>query len=227
MSLEKIYGKLLGNLLNPYIYYFPSSIIPEEKKGIIEKPVLKTFFDQIKYLDPNGNNYNVITIQSIYPLLSKAVILDKNMFLLLKQKRKLSIIELNFLLEKYYDTLNFFAVASKWMYTNLHSLKTELSQEVAIYFETQNLAFQNHEKAFKKYFPLYKTAIPKTIDWSHLEENEFLPMEQLATKEIEKELTSILKPKEKLGVKKNKEPAIIADKLAQRYLLETVFNVKF
>lgn len=229
MTLDKTFTKLQGNLFKPYLFYFPASIIPESKKKTLDNPAAKAFFDCIMYVDKSGEPYRVITTESIYPLLTKAVILDKNMFLLLEQKRKLSSTELNFLLEKYYDSLNFYVLASNWMYTNLGSLKTKLSQDVAIYFETQNLAFQNHEKEFIKFFPLYNPAVPKTppIDWSRFNKTNFPPLEQLVNKEIETELSSIMEINKNPGVKKTKKPPLITDEQSRRYLLESVFNIKY
>jgi len=229
MTLDKIFKKLQVNLFAPYLFYIPSSIIPEDKRDIIMTATLKAILDQIKYVDKKGKKYNVLTTESLYPILGKKAILDKSMFLLLEQKRKLPTMEFNFLIEKYYDSLSFFVSVSEWMHKNLHCLKTELSQEVAFYFETQNQAFQNHEKEFIKYFPLYNSTTPKTepMDWSSFDKNEFPPLEQLGFKEIGKELTSILKTEKKPGVKKRNKLPIITDEQSKQYLLETVFNIKF
>jgi hypothetical protein len=227
MTLDKIFSKLQGNLFKPYLFYFPSSIIPESKKKIVDNPAANAFFDCILYVDKKGEPFTVISTESIYPLLTKTVILEKNMFLLLEQKRKLSTTELNFLLEKYCESLNFYVLASIWMHTNLGSLKTKISQDVAVYFETQNQAFQNHENEFKKYFPKFNSDAPKTppIDWSKFNKSDFPPLEQLANKEID--LSSILKTDKKPGVKKAKKPPLITDEQSRLYLLESVFKVKF
>jgi hypothetical protein len=170
--------------------------------------------------------YDVITTESLHPILGKATFLDKNMFLLLEQKRKLSTTELGFLLEKYDESLYFLVWASSWMQENLHSLKSPLSQEIGIYFEMQSEAFENHNSTFRKHFPLFKAPAPKKIAWSSFDEIDIPPLRSLQSQKENNELVSILKTDGKTKAKKVKKPPLITDEQAQKYLLETVFKVK-
>jgi hypothetical protein len=226
MTLDKIYLKLQVQLSVPFVFYIPSSIVPEDKKQVLETPVCKAVMDQIMLIEKNATDFRVLSAESVSPILTKAAVLDKNMFLLLKQKKKLSSSEFSFLLDKYSELLYFFRVISEWMSKNIRSLDTPLSKETAIYFESQHLALENHEQAFRKYFPLYKISVSKAIDWSRVTKNDFPPLAQLTTKEVEKGLKSILASDKKPAVKKEKKAPLLTDEQSQRYLLETVFNVK-
>jgi hypothetical protein len=167
------------------------------------------------YIDADGKEHRAITNESLISLGEKQIVLEKNLINLLRQQKKLSSTEFKFLMDKYSDTLRYYAQFTSWMQETLDDQKTDLPPYTSMYFEAQKIAFQNHQKEIVKYFPSKVITIPKTLDWSSYYESDLPPIKQLSN-------IAII---EKQVVKK-KKPILITDEEAQRYLLETVFKVK-
>ena len=226
MNLDKIHSQLIDNLYKPLIFYIPESIIPETKKGMEFHAKQEHIFNKIIVIDNDGNNYELELKSNSFGLLGKNNLLDKNLFQLLEQKGQLNPFQFDVLLQKYMEQINFYVLISGWMSDNLESQIDNLDGSIISYFTLQKMAFQNHKEALQHSFLLDIVPLPKPEQVIKQVES-ILPSlyitKDVAIREPKTEMPAQLKSKRT----KPKKQVLITNEEADRFLLETVFNVKF
>ena len=102
-SLNKFYDRLVGNLWDEFLFFFPVNQIPKE------------ILDELKFLETQDINNKVLVIDkekgpmfyktSRNPVkaISKGAKLDANIFGLLERKKSCEPFEFNYVLEKYFE----------------------------------------------------------------------------------------------------------------------------
>jgi hypothetical protein len=224
MALNDVFINLRKNLYAPLLFFIPTSLVPENKKELLQSPEFEKIFNMAAMIPKSGKTYKLESVDGLMDILEKPSTLNENVFLLSDQKASLNTFQFNILFEKYQEQLKFYATIANWM-ANHVSDHCKIDDNIKGYFELQNDFFQYHLKEINSKFKV------NVIVDSGLEE---------ALQHVEKELPDfkelfqnnkgnlvgqnsgkVTKPR----IKKKAKPPLITDEEARSFLLASVFNV--
>ena len=245
-SLEKFNSALVGNLLNEFLFYIPENEITNELITKLENIDSKSIFNKVFIMDKIQGPINYKK-DAISKALMKTLMLQENMYLLLKKKRKLDEQEFSFVFNKYFELGEFCFHITNWFHTDLESNTTlKLNKQLNGLFLMQYQGHKNHfEKLVKhfypkrdslptgnfdvlatieKYFPeLIKKYESENKEVIKITKNQIAISNNKATNTVENSLaiSTNCKPKEK---KKQPQPTQLE---VEEFLLRSVFGIKY
>lgn len=220
---EELYLELSKNLLAGSLFYITEEIVGEMDKEY--QSTIEGYTNQPIFLDAVIGPYLVEDELIAHKVLNKQLQLDRNIHELLKCQNGP---ENDFLLERYRDQVLGFWKITEWLSDNcqqrIHKLKKDhrnafklqVSQISRHYTELEKRFFQNNHKEAN----LNTTLEPKDI--KNLQELIAPAKPFLEATETISEGEQVTSRKERLRNLKGK-----IEEDGERYILETVFNVKF
>ena len=248
--LDTFFDKIVQVLLQDVAFYIPSEIIPSAVYEKIQHKIPAHFLDELTILDIQ-HGFVAFEIEEFNKrIIQKPNYLEKNIFQLLKKRKELDTFELDYILKKYFDKVEFYAALINWLSENLSIYnKEKLDPTIIGLFEIQNEAYKKHlielidtfystsEIQLKEAYhlpELLKAYLPELISrfgkYSKTVNSSIIKINPDDFKDIEKTnqpLTNTIVEKIQKPIKKKikKEP-LITDEEAEDFLLRTVFNMK-
>lgn len=251
-SIEKLYSELIKNLWNDLLFYIPNTdlaiVFVEELKHIEKDKIINRIFVMDKILGPieykNNGKHNI---------LSKGTMLEDNMYLLLKKKRKFDGQEFSFVIDNYFEQAEFCFYITNWIHNDIESNKAlKLNKQLYGLFQLQYQAYKKHFQKLVKHFYPKKENLPTgnfevltTIEKYFPEllkkynQNEKgtgiiaktnIPIDDIKDDSTnipqveEMESKTIARSKEQHSVKYKKQPAV-TEQEAKKFLLKSVFGI--
>ena len=219
MNLDNIHSQLVFNMASPIMFFVPETLITKELEERYEPELLELFFNKILVIENDGSVNSLSKTTKITNVTSKNTQLDKNLFQLLELKETLKTYQFDFLIKKYYDQVNFFVLISEWLSENLETHFKELDPSISAYFSIQEIAFQMHFETLQTTFGMDLLPNPKQTEILEKIESMVPPLSA-----FKKAANEVPESEEK---PKTEKKVLITNEEADRFLLETVFNVKF
>lgn len=214
----EIYEKLRAGLMYPSIIYIPMDTVLEyvDLKEVEELQRIMQPFDKLWISESLEINYHLEADSNLNIFFKKQDILKKNLFELLSYKQLLKPEEFAYLEKSYKDFLYVCMFFSQEMLVILReSTEKELTKYLQL-FELQDFHYQKHFYAIEEVLP---TSEEEKKTWYREEDN--------SSKDLKENTPSGNKQdKNKRKKVKKKKEKITTDEESQKYLLETVFNVK-
>ena len=245
-SLDTFFDNIVEVLMKDLAFYIPSAIIPDVVLEKIGSQIPSHFFDEIYILDIK-QGFRVFEIEEFNErLIQKPKLFEKNIFKLLKKRKELEDYEFDYILEKYFDKVEFYSAIVNWLSENLSLYDTQIDITTIGMFEIQSELYKTHfielinyfypsvEIALRQYYDLseiVKVYIPDFISrWGQyskelvIESTIDIPQQEI--KDEEKNNFTELNPENNPELKKEikKEP-LITEKEAENFLLTNVFNL--
>lgn len=225
--LNDKHSALIHSLYKPLVFYIPRKLWAGLDDGKWLDKKFDPIFDTVVLLKEDGSNHVLNNGVSNYYMLSKGSVLDKNIYELLDLKAQLSLEAFSFLSERYSLSVAFYKKVSSWMLEHVKQDVSDINNETLKSFEIQKLAFNNHWDYIQEHF-----SVPESVREYFLEEGliakdviamrDFMSVAEYKPENIfdklQKSTTNSIKKKEKR--------LLITGEDAEKFLLETVFNVK-
>lgn len=220
-SLKNMHSKLVSSLYKPLIFYIPRKFWVEIDGEKWNDKEFDTLFDTVVLMKDDGSNQALKNGASNFYLLGKTAELDKNTYELLDLKTKLDTDSFHFLAEKYLLNVGFYKRISTWMLDHVHEDIPDINKENLLSFELQKTAFENHCDYIQKHFvPLENMELD--VSNSNLTAKDFDSIRDLLGSPLQP-IKAIENPPK---IKKKEKKILITEEEAEKFLLETVFNVK-
>lgn len=225
-SLEKSYSELLKNLWNEYSFYIPKNDITTEFSDKLDSINASDILNKMFVIDKMRGPIEY-KIELSHKVFSKSTMLEDNMYLLLKMKRKLNTQEFDFLIEKYFkQTQSFFFIAN-WINIDLDkNSPAQINDSFKGVLKLQYSAYKEHLGKLIKHF------YPNREEFPENDINIIKELEKHFPKLLKKEkgifnidVATLFKNKE-ITSKSNKKELLLTGKDADVFLLESVFNLK-
>lgn len=218
LNTFEIYALLREGLLYPSIIYIPKEIVSEyaELKEVEELQRIIEPFDKLWICESLENNYHLKADAKLNILLKKQDILKKNLFELMRYKEGLKPVEFTFLEKSYKDFLYVCMYFSQEMLLIVRESTDKKLTNYLQFFELQDFHYQKHFYALEEVLP---TSEEEKKTWVASENNSSYDIKESA-------VVGNKHDQEKPKKSKKKKQQYITDKESQKYLLETVFNVK-
>ena len=236
--LYQFYLDLIPNLLNELFFFLPKKEIRED---IIEKvdffknhDILNRIYVIDYYQGPieykKGRNNNRILLKG-----SK---LEQNIFNVIEKKSKVEKQEFNYVLNKYFELVEYLFYATNWMNTNLTQI-VQTEDSVIGLFHLQFIDYKKHFETLVKNFYPNKEEIPKGNFNTHQIIETYFPdvsksLEQnnaLKSNNNKEKKTTILNNATQLATTTDKKAkstdgkVLITEEEAENILLKTFFNI--
>lgn len=243
--LDTFYNELVKTIYHDIAFYIPSTLIQPHILESIRNEIPPNFLDSIFILDVHLGLGKFEFIEFNQRILKKPNLFEQNIFQLLQKRKELNDIEFEYIINKYFDQVEFYAAIMSWLSANLITYnKDKIDINTVGLFEIQREIYSSHfeelincfynpeEVELRPYYDISEIVniyIPDLV--SKIDQYTVkLPMETIigiSTQEIidSKEVDSTEKNETKLKVKTKKEP-LITEKEAEDFLLNTVFNIK-
>lgn len=242
---ETLLDNLIEVLIQELVYYIPSEIVPADVIDQMNKNNFKGFFDKLLVIDVKKGLLIYETKKFGKLLLAKHTSLEKNIFQLLKMKGELKAYEFDYILNKYFRQVEFYFFITYWLNTNLSLYnKKGIDNTVKGNFHIQFEYYAAHFKDLINHF--YTTSntpkLKESFDVSELIGSYFpdlIARYNVAAKKIQLKEEIIISKKEvdqEIEIKQNatnkrkneklKKDRIITEKMADDFILESVFNIK-
>ena len=153
-SLEKFNSTLIGNLLNELMFYIPENEITKELITKLENIDSKSIFNKVFIMDKMQGPIKYQK-DAISKALMKTLMLQENMYLLLKKKKKLEEQEFSFVFNNYFELAEFCFYISNWFHTDIESnTGLKLDNQLSGLFLMQYQGYKKHfEKLVKHFYP--------------------------------------------------------------------------
>lgn len=249
-QLNTFFDKLIETLIKDLVFYIPKAIIPKTVIEQLGDQIPAHFLDEISILDLYGGfgEFEMEEFNERY--LDKQRQLEQNIFQLLRKKKELETFEFDYILEKYFDQVEFYLFITGWLNTNLKTyLKDEIDFAIVGAFGLQFNQYENHGKTLVKHFydpkkivlresfnvlELLQTYLPELTarygitrerPQSDQQKEQPEPEQNNSGPDIKDSQKNIDKEIElKKNTKKEKKPPVITELEAEEFLLTNVFN---
>lgn len=238
-TLHQFYLDLIPNLLNELFFFLPKNEIREDiiekvdffkKYDILNKVYVIDYYQgPIEY--KKGRNNNRVLLKS-----SK---LEQNIFNLVEKRSEANKQEFDYVLNKYFELVEYLFYATNWMNTNLAQI-VQTDDTVSGLFHLQFINYKKHFEALVKHFYPNKEAKPKGNFNAHeimetyfpdvsksLEQNSGLYSKNINTEKKTAELNNAthLATTTDRKTKGTDKKVLITEEEAEKLLLKTIFNV--
>lgn len=246
-SLDTFFDTIVQVLIKDLAFYIPSAIIPEKVFEKVQNQIPANFFDEIYILDIH-QGLGIFEIDEFNErIIQKPKLFENTIFQLLKRKKELDDFEFNYVLEKYFDKVEFYSAIVNWLSTNLSLYNEQIDITILGLFEIQNEIYKTHfielidyfypsqEIVLKQYYDLseiVKVYLPDFVsrygkDIKELTIESIITIPQQEIKEAQTNTAIAQNPELDLKptAKVKKEP-LITEKEAEDFLLTHVFNIK-
>ncbi|MFL0354760.1 hypothetical protein DI383_14200 [Flavobacteriaceae bacterium LYZ1037] len=214
--------ELSSRLYKPLIFYIPRKFWVEMDGEKWNDKEFDALFDTVVLMKTDGSNKALQNGASNYYLLSKTAELDKNTYALLEMRSKLDEDSFQFLAKKYCIEVAFYKRISTWMLDHIQEDIPEINNETLLSFELQKTTFENHWEYLQKHF-VPSSEIKQTIPDSNSTAKDFEIIQDLVVNPLQSKNENKNSPK----TTKKEKKILITAAAAEKFLLETVFNVKF
>ena len=153
-TIGDIYMAFGKNFLCASMMYLPSTIL--EVVDEPEKKLFKDYVDSIFIIERNGDNYFLNENQKLCTLkiLPKKMLLDENIFLLLRYREEHSKAGFGYIFKKYKEQLEGYRYFTKWLFDNASTYIKDMTNDAKNGFELQYNTFMTHENELKAQFPV-------------------------------------------------------------------------
>ncbi|MCX7551842.1 hypothetical protein [Xanthomarina sp. F2636L] len=220
-SLNKKQKELSSRLYKPLIFYIPRKFWVEMDGEKWNDKEFDALFDTVVLMKTDGSNKALQNGSSNYYLLSKTAELDRNIYALLEMRSKLDEDSFQFLAKKYCLDVAFYKRVSAWMLDHIQEDIPDANKETLLSFELQKTAFENHWEYLQKHF-VPSAEIKRNIPEVNLTAEDFEIIQDLVGNPLQSKSENKNSPK----TTKKEKKILITEEAAEKFLLETVFNVK-
>jgi len=118
-SLDTFFDNIVQVLMKDLAFYISSDIIPDIVFEKVGSQIPVHFFDEIYILDIH-QGFGVFEIEEFNErLIQKPKLFEKTIFQLLKKRKELDDFEFDYILEKYFDKVEFYSAIVNWLSINL------------------------------------------------------------------------------------------------------------
>lgn len=221
-SLEKVYNELVQNLWIDLVFYIPANDITKQLVSKLEGIAVTGILDKTYIVDKMLGPI-VYTNESSFKALMKTTMLEDNMFLLLRKKRKLSPQEFNYVFGEYFEQVEVCFYITNWIHQNISTKSDkQISNSLVAIFELQYKGYKKHFEKLVQHFYPNKEELPKG-NFNVVETIEkYFP--NLFNEQKDTKITAIVIPT-KATTQKDKKQLLITEQEAEAFLLESVFNI--
>ncbi|MGJ5641397.1 hypothetical protein [Formosa sp. S-31] len=240
-TLQDFYNSLLSNLYIELLFFVSDA---EHTRLIIDK--IEAFKDMNFYKEA----YIIDYFKGPVPynraetnfVLQKPIKLEENIFKLLRAKHEVSEFEFNYILDKYFEQVDCVCYICHWLLENLHIIQNDQS-EMQNLFNLQHVYYKKHFETLIKQFYKDESVIPysnynksKQLEASIFDfikgeskGNTAPKFPALLGQDVSE--TNVAKPNvlattsEKGPKKRSKKEPLITEKVAEKELLRSIFNI--
>jgi hypothetical protein len=226
-TIGDIYMAFGKNFLCASMMYLPGTIL--EVVDEPEKKLFKDYVDTIFIIECNGDNYFLDEDQKLCTLhiLPKKMLLDENIFLLLRYREEHSKASFDYIFKKYMEQLEGYRYFTQWLFENASTYIKDMTTDSKNGFELQYKTFMTHETELKAQFPIEsrKIKLPEIKTLNVKSADQLVGM--IGDTELKKIVRTI---PEKLGSKTRKKDHIKKLKAelksnADKLILENIFHI--
>ena len=231
-SLEKYFNSLLPSLYEELVFFIPDKNIPVDILKKID-PFVSKLFNKLLVMDTYKGPIEYPKERKQMLTIAKGSDLEKNTFSLLERKRDATITEFNFILDKYFEQVEFLVYVTNWMNNNLNEI-LQVNDSIKGLFQIQSNNYNKHLHTLLRHFYPDKRRIPqskfnaiKIIEkyYPDITKPDYLKSEVIKSR-INNSVQEIEIAKNKTAAaKKAKKQPLITEKEAESILLERIFNV--
>lgn len=225
-SLQKWNIELLSNLWYELVFYiaetdFTKSLLQGLDSNIKSELLSKVFIVD-KRLGPIAYKKNMNE-----GALAKGKMLEDNMYLLLKMKRKLETHEFDFLLDNYFKQAETCFFITNWIHIDMDTnLSNELNNNLKGILRLQHTSCKEHFGKLIKYFYPNRDELPESNPNVLETLREHFP-NLLKKKNETRNFNLATFPKfKKIFIPPKKKELLITEKEVELFLLKSVFNLK-
>jgi hypothetical protein len=246
-SLEAFLDSLVQVLLQDLAFYIPKSIFPKKLLRNIPLEFPEHFFDEVFYLDLKNGMMFFEVIAFNEKLMDKPRLFERNIIQLLKQKEELGETEFNYLLEKYFETSQFYSNLVFFLCIKYEFyFKDTLDPLTRGVFELQLRFYKNHclalidrfcqgkevqiknhydlEEVLEKYLPDLSTRLG--IYYKELVHESTIEFPKSILQVDENQSQAEVPNVQKMPKKRIKKEPLLSDQEVEDFILSTVFNVR-
>lgn len=256
-AIAKTYNQLVENIWVNVLFYIPENDLV---KGLIKK--LKgleeidttTIYNKVFVIDAMIGPIE-LKEDSNFTSMKKKTMLEDNIYLLLKKKKRLNKLEFEFILDRYFEQVELFFYISKWISEDLKTnTQIKVSDQTRGKLEFQYKHYKTHFESLIKYFypkleklpagnfdvqATLEKYFPRIIKHAAIESINSIQTENLLREGSKShinitdaiELTDEDNNSSTKSIQKGKEKhsskkqAIITKEQAKQFLLASVFNI--
>jgi len=246
-SIEAFLDHLVRVLLQDVAFYIPKSIFPKKFFRIFPDEFPEHFFDEVFYLDLKSGMMFFEAVAYNEKLMDKPRLFEHNIVQLLKKKEELGETEFDYLLDKYFEKVQFisnllFFLCIKYEFyfkdmvdpltsgvfeLQLRFYKNHCLALIDRFYQGKEVQIRNHydlEEVFEKYLPDFSSRLgiyyKEQVHESTIEFSNSILQEHESQSQVEV-------PKvQKLTKKRIKKAPLLSDQEVEDFILSTVFNVK-
>lgn len=250
-SLDQFFDKLIKVLLSDLAFYIPSAIIPAHVLDKLKNDIPEGFLNELSILVFNQGVAEFEMKEFDERLLLKRALLEKNIALLLRKRKELDELDFNYILEKYFDQVEFYFFLTNWLSANLslynkeqvdiviigafqiqnEFYKTHYTELINLFYVSKNLKLReyfNILELLNKYFPDLISRYGLSNEALTIQSDYKIPQEELnenikTEADDNDEKTAM---REAISKNKIKKEPLITQKASDDFILESVFNVK-
>ena len=226
-TYDTIYFELAKNLMTGSLFFITDEILGEMDEEIRNKS--EGYTNQLIFLDGAVGPYFVGQELIAHKVLNKQMQLDRNIYELLKwTKKDKHDPESRFLIERYREQVLGYWKVAQWLFDNCQERIQKLKKDHRNAFKLQLIQISGHyselEKQFFKYNPKKISLEPvlQVQDIKNIQEFILSPNHLPDKPKSEQNGEEPIDRKERLSRLKGK-----IEKEGEKYILESVFNVKF
>lgn len=246
-SLDAFLDHLVRVLLQDVAFYIPKSIFPKKLLRSIPLAFPEHFFDEVFYLDLKSGMMFFEAVAYNEKLMDKPRLFEQNINQLLKKKEELREIEFDYLLEKYFDTTQFYSnlvffLCIKYEFyfkdtldpltrgvfeLQLRFYKNHCLALIDRFYQGKEVQIKNHydlEDVLEKYLPDLTTRLG--IYYKELVHESTIEFSNSILQEDENQSQAEVSKVQKLPKKRIKKAPLLSDQEVEDFILSTVFNVK-
>lgn len=239
LPTEQLLDQLIKNLLQDFLFYIPSSIIPKNILEDLKDTDVKHLLDNYLVIDIVNGLYQYESELFNERLLNKHSEFEKNLFALSEATQLINFKEQERLLNKYFEQFEFYASIAGWQNQESSSFKKHKGKhQLKAAFQMQSQYFKNHLLEFAHHFSdVHNFQIREEITGKEIIEN-YLPdliarfgsnksIEAIDKIDHSMKNESLEKGEKKTdSIKPKKSAPIITEQLSDIFILENVFNIK-
>jgi hypothetical protein len=246
-SIDAFLDNLVRVLLQDVVFYIPKSIFPKKLLRSIPLEFPEHFFDEVFYLDLKNGMMFFEAVAFNEKLMDKQRLFEHIIVQLLKKKEELGETEFDYLIEKYFEKVQFYSnlvfflcVKYEFYFKDTLDLMTGGAFELQLrfyknhclalidrFYQGKEVQIKNHyelEEVLEKYLPDFVSRLgiyyKEQVHESTIEfPNSILEGDEKQSQEEEPILQKV--PKKRL-----KKAPLLSDKEVEDFILSTVFNVK-
>lgn len=246
-SIDAFLDNLVRVLLQDVAFYIPKSIFPKKFFRNIPLEFPEHFFDEVFYFDLKSGMMFFEAVAFNEKLMDKPRLLENNIIELLKKKDELGETEFNYLLDKYFELVQFYSnlvfflcVRYEFYFKEaldpltrgvfelqLRFYKNHCLALIDRFYQGKEVQIKNHydlDDVLEKYLPDLTTRLG--IYYKELVQESTIEFSDSILQGDEKQSEVEVPKVQKLPKKRIKKAPLLSDQEVEDFILSTVFNVK-